>query len=199
MNARFTIEDVAGNPAMYLPSRSIYCLKAYVDGVNSNEMTDVWDYLDGFYDWLVDTFQHSGKTAQDEVKLISHYVSTDPHDAFFRFFELLEEFYEGEELLPFFQRLRDNPHNYLPQINIQTLYAYLWGVDMASQGLCEYTDLSVFEEWLQDYFENDSSWYKILLLYSHDEFSALEQFHTLYEEFGAMPSHASDASTPQAR
>jgi hypothetical protein len=199
MDVKFTIEDVAENPAMYLPSRSIYCLKAYIDGINSQEMTDVWDYLDGFYDWLVETFQHDGKTVPDEVKLILHYVSTDPNDAFYRFFELLENFYEGDELLPFFRRIKENPYNYLPQVSIHTLYAYLWGVDMASQGLCNYTDLSEFEEWLQDYFENDSSWYKILLLYSQDEFGALQQFNTLYEEFATRPTHVSDGEAPSAR
>lgn len=196
MDVRFTIEDVAEKPAMYLPSRSIYSLKAYIDGVNSGEMTDVWDYLDGFYDWLVETFQHGRQGAQDEVKLILHYMSNDPNDAFFRFFELVEEFKEGEELLPLFKNLKENPYNYLPQISIYTLYAYLWGVDMASQGLVDYTDLSDFEDWLQEYYENDSSWYKILMFYSQDEFGALQQFQTLYEEFGSRPSHASDEEIP---
>jgi len=196
MDVRFTIEDVAEKPTMYLPSRSIYCLKAYVDGINSGEMTDVWDYLDGFYEWLVETFQHGRKGPQDEVKLILHYMSNDPNDAFFRFFELVEEFKEGEELLPMFKKLKENPYNFLPQISIYTLYAYLWGVDMASQGLVEYTDLSDFEDWLQEYYENDSSWYKILMFYSQDEFGALQQFQTLYEEFATMPSHASDEERP---
>ena len=43
MDAQFTIQEVTENPSLYLPSRSIYCLKAYIDGVNSGEMTDVWD------------------------------------------------------------------------------------------------------------------------------------------------------------
>ncbi len=194
MDVQFTIEDVVAKPAMYLPSRSIYCLKSYIDGINSNEMTDVWDYLDGFYDWLVDTFQHNGNGSQDEVKLILHYISTDPTDAFYRFFELVEEFNQGEELLPLFKKLRDNPLNYLPQVSIHTLYAYFWGVDMANQGLIEYTDLGEFENWLQEFYENDSSWYKILMFYSHDEFGALQQFKMLYEEFAMQPSHASDTS-----
>lgn len=195
MDTPFTIGEVAKNPRLYLPSRSIYCLKAYIDGVNSAEMTDVWDYLDGFYDWLVDTFQHRG-VAQDEVKLILHYVSSDPYDAFNRFFELLDEFMDGEELMPFFQNIRNNPYQYLPQRSIHALYAYFWGVDMASQGMIEYTDLSHFESWLQSTYENDSSWDKILLFYSHDEFSAIEQFQTLYEEFSIMPRHTSDDETP---
>ena len=196
MDVKFTIEEVVAQPNMYLPARSIYSLKAYVDGINSGEATDVWDYLDGFYDWLVETFQHTNGIAQDEVRLILHYVSTDPHDAFYRFFELVEEFLEGEDLLPFFKDIRDNPYKYLPQISIHSLYAYLWGVDMASQGMVDYTDLSAFEDWLQDYYENDSSWYKILLFYSQDEFGALQQFKILYEEFATQPSHASDSEMP---
>ena len=199
MDVQFTIEEVTENPGLYLPSRSIYCLKAYVDGVNSGEMTDIWDALDGFYDWLVDTFNHRG-TSIDEVKLIMHYVSTDPYDAFDKFFELLEAFYEevydGEEVLPFFAKIKDAPYDYLPQRTIHALYSFFWGVDMAAQGLIGYTDLNLFEEWLQDFYENSSSWYKIILLYSQDEFSALEQFQTLYSEFDAMPGHASDVEMP---
>lgn len=195
MDVEFTIQEVAENPGLYLPSRSIYCLKAYVDGVNSNEMTDVWDYLDGFYDWLVDTFNHKGNSI-DEVKLIMHYVSTDAYDAFDKFFELLEAFYDGEELLPFLQKIKEAPYDYLPQRTIHALYSYFWGIDMASQGMIEYTDLNAFEEWLQDFYENSSSWYKIILLYSQDEFSALQQFQTLYGEFDAMPGHASDVEMP---
>ena len=198
MDVRFTIEEVTKNPGLYLPSRSIYCLKAYVDGINSGEMTDVWDYLDGFYDWLMNTFKHKGASI-DEVKLILHYVSRDPYDAFDRFFELLEAFYEGEELMPLFNRIKENPYDYLPQRTIHALYAYLWGVDMSTQGLVDYTDLSGFENWLQEYYENSSSWYKILLLYSQDEFSAMQQFQMLYEEFDAMPGHASDMEAPMAK
>jgi hypothetical protein len=199
MNVQFTIQEVTKNPGLYLPSRSIYCLKAYIEGANSGEMTDVWDALDGFYDWLVDTFSHKGASI-DEVKLIMHYASTDPYDAFNQFFELLEAFYEdvydGEEMLPFFAKIKDAPFDYLPQRTIHALYSFFWGVDMAAQGLIGYTDLNLFEEYLQDFYENSSSWYKIILLYSQDEFSALEQFQTLYAEFDEMPGHASDVEMP---
>lgn len=191
IHSQSRLEEIINNPGMYLPARTIYCLKAYVDGINSPNQTDVWDYLDGFYDWLLDTFNHDNRGAQDEIKLILHYMSNDPYDAFDRFFELLDEYKEGENL-PLLQAIRERPFDFLPQRSIYALYAFFWGMDMQAQGYFDAIDLSEFEGWLQNQFENDSSWYKIIMLYSHDEFGALQQFATLYTEFSSKPGPASD-------
>ena len=190
-----SLDEITQRPGMYLPARTIYCLKAFVDGINCEDQTDVWDYLDGFYDWLLETFNHRPDLGMHcEMKLILHYMSKDPYDAFDRFFELVQEFQYGEEELPLFKAIRENPYDFLPQRSIYCLYAYFWGKDMASQNYCPTINLSGFESYVQDKYELDDSWYRTILFYSQDEFGALNQFQELYEEFSSQPSHASDTA-----
>lgn len=188
-----TLDEVAQQPGMYLPARTIYCLKAYIDGVNCDDQTDVWDYLDGFYDWLIDTFNHrSDLGMQCEMKLIMHYMSNDAYDAYDQFFNLVQEFRMGEEELPLFKALRERPYDFLPQRSIQCLYAFLWGKDSYAQGMIEKVDLDGFETFVQEHYSLESPWHKTILFYSQDEFGALNTFQTLYEDFTVQPGHASD-------
>ncbi len=188
-----TLEEITQRPAMYLPARTIYCLKAFIDGVNCEDQTDVWDYLDGFYDWLLETFNHKSSLGmQCEMKLIMHYMSNDAHDAYDQFFDLLQEFRMGEEELPLFKALRERPYDFLPQKSIQCLYAYLWGKDNYAQGLAEKISMEGFEAFVQEHYELDAAWHKVILFYTQDEFSALETFQSLYEEFSVEPEHATD-------
>lgn len=188
-----TVEEILKRPAMYLPSRTIYSLKAYINGVNCPNQTDVWDYLDGFYDWLLDTFNHQSTLGmQCEMKLITHYMSQDTHDAYDKFFELVQEFRMGEEELPLFKALRERPYDFLPQKSIYCLYAFLWGKDAMAQGLADTIDLSGFENFVEEHYSLEGEWHKTILFYSHDEFGALQTFQTLYEEYSIEPEHASD-------
>ncbi len=188
-----SLDEITLRPGMYLPARTIYCLKSFIDGVNSDDQSDIWDYMDGFYDWLLETFNHPSDMGMHcEMKLILHYISHDPYDAFDRFFELVDEFKQGEYELPILRAIRRNPLNYLPQRSIYCLYAYFWGKDHASQNYCEPIDMDNFETWVQDKYEMDTPWHKTILFYSQDEFGALNQFKDLYEEFSSQPNHASD-------
>jgi hypothetical protein len=188
-----TLDEITQRPGMYLPARSIYCLKAYIDGINCGDQTDVWDYLDGFYEWLLDTFNHKRDLGmQCEMKLITHYMSHDGYDAYNQFFELVQEFRLGEEELPLFTALQERPYDFLPQKSIQCLYAFLWGKDAFAQGITEKVNLDGFQEFVQERYELETTWHKTILFYSQDEFSALNTFQTLYEEFIVQPSHSSD-------
>lgn len=193
VQSAITLDEITQRPAMYLPAKSIYCLKAYIDGVNCDDQTDVWDYLDGFYDWLIDTFNHrSDLGMQCEIKLITHYMSNDGHDAYDQFFDLVQEFRMGEEELPLFKALRERPYDFLPQKSIQCLYAYLWGKDSYAQGMIDKIDLDDFETFVQEHYKIETSWHKAILFFSQDEFSALNVFQNLHEEFTVQPCHASD-------
>ena len=193
VQSAITLDEITQHPGMYLPAKSIYCLKAYVDGVNCDDQTDVWDYLDGFYDWLIDTFNHrSDLGMQCEIKLITHYMSNDGHDAYDQFFDLVQEFRMGEEELPLFKALKERPYDFLPQKSIQCLYAYLWGKDSFAQGMVDKIDLEDFEAFVQEHYSIEASWHKAILFFSQDEFSALNVFQNLHEEFTVQPCHASD-------
>jgi hypothetical protein len=189
-----TMEELVQHPATYLPARTIYCLKAFIDGVNCEDQTDVWDYLDGFYDWLLETFNHQSNIGmQCEIKLIMHYMSQDNHDAYDRFFELVQEFRMGEEEMPLFEALRERPYDFLPQKSIHCLYAYLWGKDMVAQGLIDPISMDEFEVFVQNHYDLESPWHKAILFHSQDEFGALNVFQELYDEFISQPSHATDS------
>jgi|GEM_PF-2289058 len=188
-----TLDEITQRPGVYLPAKSIYCLKAYIDGVNCEDQTDVWDYLNGFYDWLLNTFNHDSNLGMScEMKLITHYMSRDGHDAYDQFFELVQEFRLGEEELPLFKALQERPYDFLPQKSIQCLYAFLWGKDAYAQGMTEQINLNGFEEFVQEHYKMQAAWHKVILFFTQDEFSALGVFQTLYEGFATTPSHASD-------
>ena len=188
-----TLDKITQRPAIYLPAQSTYCLKAYIDGVNCYNQTDVWDYLDGFYDWLIETFNHkSDLGVQCEIRLITHYLSDDGQDVYDQFFDLVQEFRMGEQELPLFKFLRERPYDFLPQKSIQCLYAYFWGKDSYAQGMIDKIDLEDFEVFVQEYYGIKSAWHKVILLYSQDEFSALNVFQKLHKEFTIQPCHSSD-------
>jgi hypothetical protein len=192
--SEITLDEVLQRPEAYLPARSIYALKAFIDGVNCPDQTDVWDYLDGFYEWLLETFEHEGKTGLPcEMKLIMHYMSRDAHEAYDTFFELLQAFRLDEPELPLFKALRERPYDFLPEKSIYTLYAYLWGKDTVAQGLIEPIALAGFEAYIEEHYEMKGAWHKLILLHTQDEFGALNVFRELYEAFTANPEHATDS------
>jgi hypothetical protein len=92
------------------------------------------------------------------------------------------------------ERIRKRPSMYLGQASITHLRACLSGYNLARRELgISATEQDQrfleFQDWIRQKFRvtSEQSWDKIILFYSEDERSALEQFFQMWEEFCSLP------------
>jgi hypothetical protein len=105
----------------------------------------------------------------------------------------MNSFYES------IRKIKKRPSMYLGKPSICNLRSYLAGYIFARRELGiapteEEQTFVKFQDWIQKKFNVSSSqsWDKIILFYSEDEHTALEQFFNLFEEFVRV-SHPSDS------
>lgn len=194
---QLTLVDLAINPMACLPARSIYCLHAFINGVNSPEATDGLYHLEGFAEWLSEQLDLEYDGIYEAHQLVLRYLSPDPQEAYFAFLVQLEAYCteQGDIWPALLEGMRTRPRDYVAVTSVYTLLAYLWGMEYRSQGMiAPRLDLAPFEEWLRSYYEQEGAWYELLLLHAMDEYGALQQFMILYKTFALAPSHLSDSA-----
>ncbi len=102
------------------------------------------------------------------------------------------------DLYDLIHNIEQRPAMYLGHPSITHLQSFLAGYFLARQQLGipeteQEQQFSDFQPWIQQRFKISSgqSWDKIILFFSQDEHTALQQFFTLFHEFcSAIPSHS---------
>lgn len=198
MQEKLTLVDLAINPMAYLPARNIYCLDAYINGINSEEMADGLFHLEDFGEWLAEQLGVPYDGLYESHQMVLRYLSPDPQEAYFTFLTYLKMYYgeQGDIWPAMLERMMTHPREYVAVTSVHTLLSYLWGMEMRNQGMVELPiSLTAFEDWLQAYYEQKGGWSELLLLHAMDEYGALQQFMILYKTFAIAPSHVSDNAT----
>lgn len=208
------LHKVKENPILYLGKPSLTCLHSFLIGYRSTrfelELDREGTILDGFQEWIQERERIKGTRSWARIIICSN---IGERSAFYRFFELLDEFLSQKDILSKSKNIsekivkvnRDNlrtlsellagikkrPGMYLGTSSITNLDMVLRGRNLALRELGvaltkEEREFENFQAWIQERYGINSSgqsWAKIILLFSMDEHEALERFFELLEEF----------------
>ncbi|MEO0970516.1 MAG: hypothetical protein AAFX80_19860 [Cyanobacteria bacterium J06639_18] len=194
------LDKVKENPNFYLGKPSITSLRFFLNGYFYIHR-ELKSEFTGFQEWIEK--REKIIVSQSWAGIVLFGCGSE-RTAFYRFFELYEQFREEKtptierkmkslnllELYQLLEAIRKRPGMFLGTKSISNLYMFLKGIDFAKRELNlalteQEQEFLGLQKWMQQKLgiQPKRSWDRMIIFYSVDEVDALDKFFQLFEEW----------------